>query len=161
MMGKGRPASSSAYMWAICRAVRGFQGGAFVFSCATWSLITGVHTPLQSGSLASACQSCAVGAGLVGSLSAADADIVAAPRQAMAPINAVRVMLIPIVGKEYRKLGLPCQSFAADHEAAVNPRMALEVLGDGPGADVLHAQIGESLRVELEPRVVGREHQTA
>jgi hypothetical protein len=29
----------------------------------------------------------------------------------MAAINAVRVMLIPIVAKEYRKLGLRCQSF--------------------------------------------------
>src|ERR1700688_3330681 len=49
----------------------------------------------------------------------------------------------------------PCTGvlFGAGHrhaEAAVNPRMALEVLRNGTGADILDAQVRERFRVELE-----------
>ena len=47
-----------------------------------------------------------------------------------------------MVREEYRKLAVPRLTtlFEADHEAAVNARMAFEVLRDGRGADVLDAQ---------------------
>src|SRR5271165_3672055 len=53
--------------------------------------------------------------------------------------------------------GISCSE--AHHETAVNARIALEVLRDGLGADVLHAEIRERLLVELEAAVVGREDQ--
>src|SRR6202789_2229710 len=70
MTGKGRPAFSSAYICSICLAICAFHGGGLLRSCATWSLMTGVQTPLKSGSLASDCQSRSVAGGLIGALAA-------------------------------------------------------------------------------------------
>src|SRR5581483_5772273 len=61
----GRPAFSSANMCWIFFAAASFHGGGLVFTCASWSVIFGFHTPLQSGNLAMSAQSCAVGAGLM------------------------------------------------------------------------------------------------
>src|SRR5215467_7856200 len=64
-MRRGRPALSSANMASIFLAASSFQGGGLVLTCASWSVIFGFQTPLQSGSLARSAQSCAVGAGLI------------------------------------------------------------------------------------------------
>src|SRR5436190_20569450 len=61
----GRPAFSSANMYSICFAAFSFHGGGLVLTWASWSVIFGFHTPLQSGNLAMSAQSCAVGAGLM------------------------------------------------------------------------------------------------
>src|SRR3984957_2655074 len=62
---RGRPAFSSANMNSIFFAATSFQGGGLVLTWASWSLIFGFQTPLQSGSLPRSVQSCAVGAGLI------------------------------------------------------------------------------------------------
>src|SRR6476620_6135388 len=64
-MSRGRPAFSSANMPSIFFAAASFQGGGLVLTWASWSLIFGFHTPLQSGSLPRSVQSWAVGAGLI------------------------------------------------------------------------------------------------
>src|SRR6478752_1930414 len=64
-MRRGRPAFSSANMASIFLAATSFQGGGLVLTCASWSVIFGFQTPLQSGSLARSVQSCAVGGGLI------------------------------------------------------------------------------------------------
>src|ERR1700692_1844843 len=81
-MGGGRPAFSSAAIFAACAAAFSFHGGGLVLACASWSLIFGFHTPLQSGSLARSAQSCAVGAGLmtVGAFLGAWAEAIEAAR---------------------------------------------------------------------------------
>src|SRR5258708_38760712 len=61
----GRPAFSSANINSICFLAFSFHGGGLVLTWASWSLIFGSHTPLQSGNLAMSAQSCAVGAGLI------------------------------------------------------------------------------------------------
>jgi hypothetical protein len=45
----------------IFLAAASFQGGGLVLTWASWSLIFGFQTPLQSGSLPRSVQSCAVG----------------------------------------------------------------------------------------------------
>src|SRR3984957_2792773 len=62
---RGRPAFSSANMNAIFLAAASFHGGGLVLTWASWSLIFGFQTPLQSGSLPRSVQSCAVGGGLI------------------------------------------------------------------------------------------------
>src|ERR1700722_1516973 len=52
-------------MNSIFLAAASFQGGGLVLTWASWSVIFGFHTPLQSGSLPRSAQSCAVGAGLM------------------------------------------------------------------------------------------------
>src|SRR5215470_12598737 len=64
-MSFGLPAFSSASMCSIAAAALAFHGGGLVLACASWSVIFGFHTPLQSGSLARSAQSCAVGGGLM------------------------------------------------------------------------------------------------
>src|SRR5271165_6969898 len=64
-MGGGRPAFSSAAIFAACAATFSFHGGGLVLACASWSVTFGFHTPLQSGSLARSAQFCAVGGGLM------------------------------------------------------------------------------------------------
>src|SRR6266849_1775783 len=64
-MGGGRPAFSSSNIQAIFAAALAFHGGGLVLTWASWSVIFGFQTPLQSGSLARSAQSCAVGAGLM------------------------------------------------------------------------------------------------
>src|SRR5579863_6923784 len=61
----GRPAFSSANIFWIFLAAASFHGGGLVLICASWSVIFGFQTPLQSGSLAISAQSCAVGGGLM------------------------------------------------------------------------------------------------
>src|SRR5437868_14553238 len=61
----GRPAFSSANMWSIFFLASSFHGGGLVLTWASWSVIFGFHTPLQSGSLPMSAQSWAVGAGLM------------------------------------------------------------------------------------------------
>src|SRR5215203_1192377 len=63
--GGGRPARSSASWNLMYSAAGGVHGGMFVLTCASWSVILGFHTPLQSGSFARFAQSCAVGGGLI------------------------------------------------------------------------------------------------
>src|SRR6516165_3260313 len=63
--GRGRPALSSATIFATSAAAVGFHGGGFVLIWASWSVTFGFQTPLQSGSLARSAQSCAVGGGLI------------------------------------------------------------------------------------------------
>src|SRR5689334_4716680 len=46
-------------------AAFGVHGGIFVLTCASWSVIFGFQTPLQSGSFARSAQSFAVGGGLI------------------------------------------------------------------------------------------------
>src|ERR1700676_1102591 len=62
---RGRPAFSSANMNAIFLAAASFQGGGLVLTWASWSLIFGFQTPLQSGSFPRSAQSWGVGAGLM------------------------------------------------------------------------------------------------
>src|SRR5579871_6440503 len=62
---KGRPAFSSANIFWIFLAAASFHGGGLVLTCASWSVIFGFQTPLQSGNLARSAQSCAVGGGLM------------------------------------------------------------------------------------------------
>src|ERR1700686_1700033 len=64
-IGGGRPAFSSSNMWAIFAAAFAFHGGGLVLIWASWSVIFGFQTPLQSGSLARSAQSCALGGGLM------------------------------------------------------------------------------------------------
>jgi hypothetical protein len=52
-------------MWSIFFFATSFHGGGLVLIWASWSVIFGFHTPLQSGNLAMSAQSCAVGAGLM------------------------------------------------------------------------------------------------
>src|ERR1700692_4138403 len=52
-------------MNSIFLAAVSFQGGGLVLTWASWSVIFGFQTPLQSGSLPRSVQSCAVGAGLM------------------------------------------------------------------------------------------------
>src|SRR5436305_8177045 len=61
-----------------------FHGGMFVFAWASWSVIFGFHTPLQSGSLARSAQSCAVGGGLMTGFSGS-----AAPQKLLNKISPV------------------------------------------------------------------------
>src|SRR5712671_1004766 len=61
----GRPAFSSANIYSICFAAFSFHGAGLVLIWASWSVIFGFHTPLQSGNLPMSAQSCAVGAGLM------------------------------------------------------------------------------------------------
>src|SRR5678815_598436 len=63
--GGGRPARSSANWNLMYSAAGGVHGGILVLTCASWSVILGFHTPLQSGSLARSAQSFAVGGGLM------------------------------------------------------------------------------------------------
>src|ERR1700688_343443 len=82
----------------------------------------------------------------------------------MAATNAVRVVLLiypksTVSSRKDANLLRSAPSLEADREAAMYARMALEILGDGPLAYVLDTQVRERRRVELEPRVVGREHQ--
>src|SRR5713226_7128790 len=143
--------------------------------------MTGVQTPLQSGSLASACQSCALRGGLIASLSAALAGNGASRAQAIRPAaTMMRLMRFPMGREDNRiapRLPIICctaryrsagplfesanSSFELHAEATMDPRMALEVLRDGSGADILDAQVRERFRVELETGVIGREHQAA
>src|SRR5258707_11138518 len=156
--------------------------------------MTGVQTPLQSGSLASACQSCALGGGLIASLSAALAGNGASRAQAIrlratmmrwvrfnmatkitgshsgcqsfgAPARLVHRPVIRSTGPLYeapaRYTKGAHSSFELHAEAAMDPRVALEVLRDGLGTDILDAQVRERLRIELETGVIGREHQAA
>src|ERR1700677_162234 len=62
---RGRPAFSSANMNSIFLAAAAFQGGGLGLTWASWSLIFGFQTPLQSGSLPRSAQSWAVGGGLI------------------------------------------------------------------------------------------------
>src|SRR5476651_1139019 len=64
-MRRGRPAFSSANMSAIFLAASSFHGVGLVFTWASWSVIFGFHTPLQSGSLPMSAQSFAVGGGFI------------------------------------------------------------------------------------------------
>src|SRR5258708_7297949 len=144
--------------------------------------MTGVQTPLQSGSLASACQSCALGAALIASLSAAWAGNGASRAQAIRlRATTMRLMRFNMGHEDNRiapRLPIICctgplfeapapliesahSSLELHAEASVDPRVALEVLRDGLGADILDAQIRERLRVELEAGVIGREHEAA
>src|SRR5579863_4217053 len=61
----GRPAFSSANICATFLAAASFHGGGLVLTCASWSVIFGFQTPLQSGNSARSAQSCAVGGGLM------------------------------------------------------------------------------------------------
>src|SRR5262245_46438249 len=63
--GAGLPAFSSANILAIFAAAFGVHGSGLVLTCASWSVMFGFHTPLQSGSLARSAQSWAVGGGLI------------------------------------------------------------------------------------------------
>src|SRR5690242_18936664 len=60
-----RPTFSSANICSIFFAAVSFHGGGLVLTWASWSVIFGFHTPLQSGNLPMSAQSCAVGAGLI------------------------------------------------------------------------------------------------
>src|ERR1700743_2433677 len=62
---KGLPAFSSANIFAIFLAASSFHGGGLLLTWASWSVIFGFQTPLQSGSLPISAQSWAVGAGLI------------------------------------------------------------------------------------------------
>src|SRR2546428_783448 len=62
---RGLPAFSSANICWIFLAAFSFHGGGLVLTWASWSVIFGFHTPLQSGNLPRSAQSCAVGAGLM------------------------------------------------------------------------------------------------
>src|ERR1700690_3182271 len=62
---RGRPAFSSANISWIFLAASSFHGGGLVLAWASWSLIFGFQTPLQSGNLAISAQSWAEGAGLM------------------------------------------------------------------------------------------------
>src|SRR5476651_2433547 len=64
-MRTGRPAFSSANICSIFLAACSFQGGGLVFIWASWSVIFGFQTPLQSGSLPMSVQSCGVGGGFM------------------------------------------------------------------------------------------------
>jgi len=63
--GGGRPAFSSASWCATSAAAFAFHGGMLVLACASWSVIFGFHTPLQSGSFARSAQSRSAGGGLM------------------------------------------------------------------------------------------------
>src|ERR1700723_427696 len=157
MTGKGRPAFSSAYICSICLAICAFHGGGLLRSCATWSLMTGVQTPLKSGSLASACQSRSVAGGLIGSLAAGSA---ASEDGSVLAANAARIIAATarLMGIfMHRKITL----FELHNEALMNPRVPLKVLRHGRGADVLDRQILEPSLVQLEAGVVGGKHQAA
>src|SRR5262249_4931475 len=62
---RGRPAFSSPNMASIFLAATSFHGGGLVLTCASWSVIFGFQTPLQSGSLPRSAQSWTVGGGLI------------------------------------------------------------------------------------------------
>jgi len=63
--GGGRPAFSSASWCATSAAAFAFHGGMLVLAWASWSVIFGFHTPLQSGSFARSAQSRAAGGELM------------------------------------------------------------------------------------------------
>src|ERR1035441_2922875 len=62
---RGRPAFSSANICRIFLAAASFHGGGLVLTWASWSLIFGFQTPLQSGNLPRSAQSWADGGGLM------------------------------------------------------------------------------------------------
>src|SRR4029077_1453068 len=62
---RGRPAFSSANICSTFLAAASFHGGGLVLTWASWSVIFGFQTPLQSGNLAISAQSWAVGGGLM------------------------------------------------------------------------------------------------
>src|SRR6202012_4951801 len=157
MTGKGRPAFSSAYICSICLAAFAFQGGGFVRSCATWSLMSGVQTPPKSGSLASACQSRSVGGELIASLAvgsaapaAASEKTAAAPRTIAGSTRLMRIVM-----------RLEITLFESHNETLVNSRVPLKVPGYRRGTDVLDREIRKCFRVQFEAGVIGGEYQTA
>src|SRR5271165_4067810 len=105
-MGGGRPAFSSANILSICAAAFGVQGGGLVLTCASWSVIFGFHTPLQSGSLARSAQSLALGGGLmtVGGFLPASACCGGSALTAPAEIASTTSTPAP---KQYRMIGIP------------------------------------------------------
>src|SRR5882762_516137 len=82
--GGGRPAFSSASWCATSAAAFAFHGGMLVLACASWSVIFGFHTPLQSGSFARSAQSRAAGGGLMTGFSgsAAQTEVLSAIKTA-------------------------------------------------------------------------------
>src|SRR6266705_426560 len=74
----GSPASSAAMSFAICLAAAAVQGMGSFLMRAFWSDMLGVHTPLQSGSFASAAQSAGCGGGLITDSAALARDAVTA-----------------------------------------------------------------------------------
>src|SRR5712671_6653588 len=105
--------------------------------------MTGVQTPLQSGSLASACQSCALGGRLIASLSAALAGNGASRAQAIrlraTTMRWVRFnMATKITGSHSG-----CQSFGAPARLVHRPRYSK---GAHPSFE-LHAEAA------MDPRV--------
>src|SRR6185369_16400142 len=88
--GGGRPARSSANWNWIYSLALGVHGGMLVLTCASWSVILGFHTPLQSGSFARSAQSFAVGGGLMTDLTLAGGSAACAQPN---PIKATKIAL--------------------------------------------------------------------
>src|SRR5579862_9363625 len=117
----------------------------------------GVQTPPKSGSLASACQSRSVGAGLMASFAAGSAASAAA---SVKPAAAAR----SIAGSARLMkffMGLQITLFESHNEALMNTGVPFEVLRDSGGADVLDREIRQRLLVQFETREIGGKHQAA
>jgi hypothetical protein len=101
--------------------------------------MSGVHTPPMSGSFAIACQSFSVGAGLIGSFSAAanTADAV------MPSNNAARKELVFMRSKITRSEPEVAKLIESHDETAMNSRVAFKILWNGRGADVLDREVRE------------------
>src|SRR5579864_8295526 len=101
----GRAAFSSANMCATFLAAASFHGGGLVLTCASWSVIFGFQTPLQSGSLARSVQSCAVGGGLMtgGSFLGACAQAIeGASSRAMRAAEAIKEADVTCISPRWR-----------------------------------------------------------
>src|SRR5712691_5318876 len=81
-------AFSSASWCATSAAAFAFHGGMLVLACASWSVIFGFHTPLQSGSFARSAQSRAAGGGLMTGFSGS-----AAQTEVLIAIKRARVLM--------------------------------------------------------------------
>src|ERR1700722_11156190 len=155
MIANGRPASSSAYIFLTCLAISFFQGGGLVVSCFTWSVMSGVHVPDQSGSVASALYSFNVGAASMGSLSAARTDAAPSPATTTAVAQAANTATRP----EFNS-NLFIGSEITASRLAVTSLKRRECRRYGLRRDGLARDIGEGFGVELEAREVRGENQS-
>ena len=119
--------------------------------------MTGVQTPLQSGSLASACQSCSgrrcVDGIRVGHGGHDGEPANARPRHAHAmrrKSQSAGSDCTPGLQGIIQRLDVLRTHLKRISEALVNPRMAFEVLWDGRGADVLDARSASACASSLK-----------
>src|SRR2546428_1465386 len=113
--GGGRPAFSSASWCATSAAAFAFHGGMLVLACASWSVIFGFHTPLQSGSFTRSAQSRSAGGGLMTGFSLAGSAA-----QTEVPIASKRARYL--MGSGYQWSCMQCETRPAAESNPADPQ---------------------------------------